>query len=51
MQRPVTERKIIKEEYGELDRPEPAEVIAEIKERFVSWDVYKMSVMQNLIKG
>ena len=49
-QRPTKRPVVVKEEYGELDRPEPAEVIAELKERFVSWDQYKMSVMQNLIR-
>ena len=37
-QRPTKRPIVVKEEYGELDRPEPAEVIAELKERFVSWD-------------
>ena len=41
----------IKEEYGELDRPEPADVIAYIREKFVDWDLYKIGVMQNLIRG
>lgn len=41
----------LREEYGELDRPEPADVIADIKEKFVDWDVYKMSVMSNLIRS
>ena len=40
-----------KEEYGELDRPEPAHVIEEIKDKFVNWDLYKMTVMANLIKS
>ena len=38
-------KKPMREEYGELDRPEPSDVIAEIKDRFVDWDIYKMSVM------
>ena len=39
------------EQYGELDRPMPCEVITDIKEKFVEWDVYKMSVMSNLIRS
>ena len=38
-----------REVYGEIDRPEPAEVIADMKDKFVEWDIYKMSVMKNLI--
>ena len=38
-------KKPYREQYGELDRPEPADDIAYIKDRFVDWDVYKMSVM------
>ena len=38
-------KKPYREEYGELDRPDPSDVISEIKDRFVDWDVYKMSVM------
>ena len=38
-----------REEYGEIDRPEPAEVIADIKDKFVDWDLFKISVMQNLV--
>jgi len=38
-------------EYGELDRPAPEDVIADIKEKFVDWDMYKMSVMLNLMRN
>ena len=37
-------------EYGELDRPAPEEVIADIKDKFVDWDCYKMNVMLDLLR-
>lgn len=39
-----------KEEYGEADRPHPKQVVGEIIEKFVDWDVYKMSVLQDKMK-
>ena len=45
-----TKKKVRREEYGEIDRPEPAEVIADIKEKFVDWDVYKISTMQKMMR-
>ena len=46
----LKKKKVRREEYGEIDRPEPADVIAEIKEKFVDWDVYKISTMQKLMR-
>ena len=41
---------IIKEEhYGEADQPYPLSVYTEIKEKFVDWDLYKLTVIKNNI--
>ena len=34
------------EEYGEVDRPQPKQVINDIVGKFIDWDTFKMSIMQ-----
>ena len=34
------------EEFGEVDRPQPQQVINDIVGKFIDWDTFKMSIMQ-----
>ena len=34
------------EEYGEVDRPQPKQVIDDIVGKFIDWDSFKMSILK-----
>jgi hypothetical protein len=38
-----------KEEYGEADRLLPKSILNDVKDKFVDWDVYKLSVIKTNI--
>ena len=35
------------EEYGEADRPLPSYLVNQMKDKFVEWDIYKLSYIKN----
>jgi len=39
----------VHEEYGEADRPLPSSDVQLIKDKFVDWDTYKLTVIKNNI--